>query len=144
MQEPFKLEVFLKLKKFAEFQEKVRLGKILKKIEEEKTKIALLNESLSQMHEHQAANLDKGLESKVLRSYPRVTVGMEEEMKNYKKNLENLENDYVQVRKRLNVVLGEVEVLQKLESEHKENCKKKMNIKKDQEIEDIINMRRRE
>ena len=142
MEDPFKLKVLLKLKKFEEYQEKVNLGKILKKIQEEKSKMSFLSERLDRMHSCQSVDLDEGVESGILRSYPGMFQGMSEKMRNCKENLKNLENDYEKLRSKLNVVLGEVKVLQRMEDNHKENCRKKIKKKKEEEIEDVVNMRR--
>ena len=144
MEETFKLEAVLKLKKFAESKEKAKMGKILGRINEEKSRIVFLDEELDQIHHYQSTNLEAGMDSKLLRSYPMAMQALEKEVQSCKKKLVNLERDYEEASKRLRVIMGEVEVLQRMEESHKESWKKKINIKKEQDIEDIVNMRRRE
>ena len=104
--------------------------------------MVLLNKNLEQMYNHLSSNLGKGLDSGLLKSYPKMIYGMESDMKNCKKNVENFNKDYDQSRAKLNIALGEVDVLEKMKEAHEEEQKRKTNIKKEQEIEDIINMRR--
>ena len=132
------MEGLLKLKKLKEHYEKVGLGKILKKIDKEESQIVFLNQNLEQMYDSQSKNL----KDEYLKAYPRIIHGTREKINSHNKNLEKLKRDYMQAQKRLNIILGEVKVLQKMKSEHKRIWKKKVGIKKEREIEDVINMRR--
>ena len=142
MKDSFKMEGLLKLKKFKEHREKINLGKILKKIEKEKSSIVSLNESMDQMYDCQSRSLEKKSKAGFLRSYPEMIQGSREKIRSHNRKLENLKKKYEEARKSLNIVLGEVKVLQKMKSEHEVEWKKKINIKKEQDIEDIVNMRR--
>ena len=142
MNEKFKLEGLLKLKKFNEQREKIKMGKILKKMGEQEIEISNLNESLKEMYTHQFKQLKEGVAGKDLRTYPIMIQSVRDKIENYKEGLIQLKQDYENSRRNLNTVLGEVEVLQKLEDEHKNKYHKYRNGKREREIEDIVNMRR--
>ena len=118
------------------------MGKMLKVIKEEKLKIELLNQTLDKMYDHQSINLGEGLQSDMLKSYPKMIHEVKENIKKYKKNVEELKKTYEQSRTRLNILLGEVGFLQKMKEGYEEEQKRKFNRKKEEEVEDIINMRR--
>ena len=138
MEDSFKMEGLLKLKKFKEQNEKIKLGKVLKKIDKEENEIKLLNENLEEMYDFQSNNLEK----KINKSYSTMIEGTREQTKNHYEKLEKLKKDYEQSRKKLNVILGEVKVLQNMKDEHERVIKKKIALKREREIEDIVNMRR--
>ena len=142
MEESFKLKGLLKLKKFKEHCEKVNLGKILKKIEKEKLEIKSLNKKLEQAYHCQKSNLTEGMEAGMLRVYPKMIQDVKERVEHCEKNLKDLKKEHEQTIKRLNIALGDVNVLQSLENSYKDSWKKKMGTKKEQAIEDVFNMRR--
>ena len=141
MKNLFKMEILLKLKKFREQNEKINLGKILKKIDENKKQISILNKNLDEIYGCQSSELEKNIKGNAGGAYHVLIDAIRTRIKNHYKNLENIKKDYDQSRKRLNVVLGEVKALQKMKNAHERSLKKKKDLKREREIEDIINMR---
>ena len=142
MDSQFKLESLLKLKKFKEREEKINLGKILKKIGEKEAKISYLNKSLEKIYMEQSSQMEKGIDGKDLRTYPIMIQSLKDKINEHQGTLQQFKEKCEGCRKNLNTIMGEVKVLQKLKGEHQKKYYKYRNAKREREIEDIINMRK--
>ena len=137
----FKLEALLKLKKFKEHEEKINLGKVLKKIGKKEMEILSLNNNLENFYMEQSDQTKKGIDGKNLKTYTILIQAAREKIGHKQEKLMKLKKKYEEYRENLNIIMGEVKVLQKLKDEHKKKYHKYQNTKREREIEDIVNMR---
>ena len=138
----FKLDALLRVQKLKEQKAKMELGKILQEIEKENYEIESLNNNIEEIYKSQEQLLDNNTKGNMLSAFSRFIGVARKNIENHKQCISALKNKYDEKVKKINTILGEVKILNNLRDRHKEEYKILLNRKEEEDIEDIINMRR--
>lgn len=139
----FKLEAFLKLKKFNEHKAKIELGEVLKKIRERQDKITELENDIEIAYKSYDGFITHGSSVKNLQLFPMVIESRKEHIGLLEEEIALLQEEYKIKVDNLNKKRGELKVIEKLKEkdfvEYKKEVIKDEMIKLDEIIQTRIN-----
>ncbi len=140
----FKLDGLLKMRSFKEKMIKADLGKIVKKQTEIREKIESLKKDILEIYKAQKEAFDNGnVDGRMLQFYPQFISQKKAHIVEITKLLSQSEIEYSEKVKELKVAMGEVKVVENMKERKKKEFKKKLDKKMQEELEDIINLRRK-
>ncbi len=138
----FKLSGLLKLREFKETKKKIELGQIVKKINEYKERIVELNKGIDESYLSQEKLLRQNVDGKMLQFFPRFIEAKKNDIKNNQKLLDQELINYEEKVNELEIVMGEVKVVEKLKEKEKIRYNKKFTKKEQENNEDLMRMKR--
>lgn len=134
----FKLEAVLKMRKLAEEQVKMKLGRVNIKISEVMQNIKEQDASIDQAYESQEAGLNKGLDGQEIRFHPYFVQGKRAHIGQLKAELRMHEAEREQLQKELSRKRADVKVIEKLREkdfkQYKTKIEKKMNLQLEEDV----------
>ncbi len=134
----FKLEAVLKMRKLAEDQVKMQIGRVNVKINELRTQVAEHNAGIDQAYEAQEAELARGLDGQELRFHPYFVEGKRAHIGYLESQIKMYESEVERLYLELNRKRADVKVIEKLkEKEHKE-YKKNLEKKRAEQLEESV------
>lgn len=126
----FKLEAVLKMRKLAEEQVKMQLGKVNVQITETHEQIKIQDASIDEAYKAQEAGLGEGLDGQEIRFHPYFVQGKKAHIGQLQAQLRMLESEREKLQKELNHKRADVKVIEKLKEkdfkEYKNRIEKKM------------------
>lgn len=138
----FKLDGLLKLREFKENRLKQELGAILQEIQKIENEIEEIQNSIVEAYDSQNELLKEASMGSMVQFYPYFIKGRKEDEQAKKQILKSLNNNYKQKLAELKTARGEVKLIENMKAD-KLKIYKKIKQKKDQEdIDDILNMKR--
>ena len=138
----FRLESYLRIKKFGEEIVKQELGLLYKELSELELDILNLDKKISEGYKSLDEVTQGGIQGEMLQFYPRFISGLKEDLTN-KDNLKfALEKKIESKKKELASARGDVKVIENMKTKDKNSYKKKVLKKEQEEIEEMLQIRR--
>ncbi len=138
----FKLEGLLKLRHFKEEQLKVELGKINSDIQNTKNRIKELQQHIDEAYISQEQAMKEKVDGQFARFFPYFIQAKREDIKNQENLLYSLERKYQSKLREVSLAMGESKVILNMKEKEKTSWKKEKDKKEQEDIEEIIGMRR--
>lgn len=138
----FKLEGLLKLRHFKEEQLKVELGQINTEIQQTKNRIAELKAHVEEAYNSQEQSLKGRSDGRLARFFPYFIQAKKEDIKANENLLYSLERKYQQKLVEVSKAMGESKLIHNMKDKAKEAWKKDRDKKEQEDIEEILHMRR--
>ncbi len=138
----FKLDGLLKVREFKEKKIKIELGEILREIGAVEEKIRLANIAITETYEAQEAFMSDPSTGQMLQFFPMFIQGKKEDIKNQDNLLWALKKKYDKKIVELAQARGEVKVMENFKEQKKTEWTKEKNKKEQEDIDEIIMMRR--
>lgn len=138
----FKLEGLLKLRHFKEEQLKVELGQINTDIQNTKVRIAELEQHIAEAYDSQEKSLSGHSDGRLARFFPYFIQAKKEDIKANENLLFSLERKYQAKLKEVSQAMGESKLIQNMKEKAKDTWKKEKEKKEQEDIEEILHMKR--
>ena len=134
----FKLEAVLKIRRLAEEQVKMQLGRINVQIAEVQDNIKEQNASIDQAYESQEAGLNSGLDGQEIRFHPYFVEGKRAHIGYLESQLRMLEKEREKLQIELNRKRADVKVIDKLKEKDFKQYKEKIEKKQALQLEEDV------
>ena len=142
MNKKFKLDSLLRFKKFKEHGIKVELGNINREIQKTKDEISELEDHVKEFHTFQRnMRPDKTVTITFFRFFSEYIKAKKENIKNKEVLLSSLEKKYSNKIQDMKIAMGETKVVDNLKTRQMMKYKKKLENKRQEEIEESMKRR---
>ena len=137
----FKLETVLKLREFKEEEAKLKLGEVVREMEEENYKINNLKKELDELYKQKDQMMKNPSSARMLSFFPTYLKTKKEDILAHENIVYSLQKKYEKKRQELAEAMGEVKVMENMKEKDHQQYKKEATRKNGQDLEDILNMR---
>lgn len=138
----FKLEGLLKLRHFKEEQLKVELGQINGDIQRTKSRINDLKQHVEEAYISQEKTLGTKTDGRLARFFPYFIQAKRDDIKAQENLLYSLERKYQIKLREVSLAMGESKVIQNMKEKDKNKWKKEKDKKEQEDVEELLHMRR--
>lgn len=143
----FKLEAVLKMRKLAEEQVKMQLGRVNVQITEIEANIKEQDASIDEAYKSQEAGLNSGLDGQEIRFHPYFVQGKKAHIGHLESQLKMYEAEREKLQKELNRKRADVKVIEKLKEkdfkQYKDKIEKKMSLQLEEDVLTWFDRRRK-
>lgn len=134
----FKLEAVLKMRKLAEEQVKMQLGRVNVQIAEIQSDIKKQDASIDQAYESQEVGLSSGLDGQEIRFHPYFVQGKRAHIEQLKSEQKMLEAERAKLQNELNNKRADVKVIEKLREKDFKQYKDRIEKKRAVQLEEDV------
>ncbi len=138
----FKLDALLKVREFKEKKVKIELGDLLKQMNAVEDKIRLANQAIDETYEAQETFMNDSSQGRMLQFFPYFIQGKKEDIKNQENLLWALRKKYDAKILELAEARGQVKIMENFKENKKVEWTKVKNKKEQEDIDELINIRR--
>lgn len=132
----FKLEVFLKMKKWKEKEIKQEMVEIISEIESCEEKIKKAEREISMSHNSEGEFLKKGTEFRMITFFANFSQAKRIEIENQKRTIKILEKKRKEINDRLVEKMNEVDVIEEMREKDYSNFLRTEELKMEEDLED--------
>jgi flagellar FliJ protein len=134
----FKLEALLKVRKLKEDQCKMEIGRLQVERQKRVDDIQRQNEGIGQAYQDQEATINQGASGLDVQFYPYFVEGKRSNIRILEDEISKLDELIKDKTQELAKLRGDVKVLDSMKDKHKEQYKKDLNKKIDQDLEEQV------
>ncbi len=138
----FRLQTILKLKEFHEDKKKIELGQINKQRADIKHSIEQCYENIRIAKKEENDILANPISADFLPFYPRYIRGQKNKISQLKQELRDLDQEYEEKLKELNLARGEVKTFEKLKEKEFEKYNRDLKRAEMLQMEEMVNIKR--
>lgn len=138
MKYKFKLQGLLRLREFREYQVKLKISQINKRIYEINNQIAREKKEIEESHNSMCDMVEAGISGEMISFFPYFIQGKEQRIKQLQEELVQRKNEYKETIAELSEARGEVKLIEKMKEKDFDKYKKELQKKEDKILEDLV------